>query len=248
MIDRYIRLLRDMELEEKVLHTGVIICFFGLLLPWIGGQWYGSAQQWNGFGFYYSFYPVKMSSFFANAAVTQNTAGFDVNSSALTFGSVAIGGTSTRSISINNSYPFPVKVKVKAQGTISDKISAIAPFKKPEIYFFTKERIAVSENFDFKFFVMQMGKALKKVCTNVVHSGNSIPGDVHVFLHSPWCAHQNRNISFVKNTNFEFTQGFARELIKRELTRTGRGGIFNVSCPRTRTLVLARRLNENLNM
>jgi hypothetical protein len=73
--------------------------------------------------FYYSFYPVKMSSFFANAAVTQNTAGFDVNSSALTFGSVAIGGTSTRSISINNSYPFPVKVKVKAQGTISDKIS-----------------------------------------------------------------------------------------------------------------------------
>jgi hypothetical protein len=101
-------------------------------------------------------------------------------------------------------------------------ISAIAPFKKPEIYFFTKERIAVSENFDFKFFVMQMGKALKKVCTNVVHSGNSIPGDVHVFLHSPWCAHQNRNISFVKNTNFEFTQGFARELIKRELTRIGK--------------------------
>jgi hypothetical protein len=55
MIDRYIRLLRDMELEEKVLHTGVIICFFGLLLPWIGGQWYGSAQQWNGFGFYTGF-------------------------------------------------------------------------------------------------------------------------------------------------------------------------------------------------
>lgn len=110
-------------------------------------------------------------------------------------------------------------------------VSAMAPFKKPEIYFFTKERIAVSENFDFKFFVMQMGKALKKVCTDVVHSSNSIPEEVHVFLHSPWCAQQNRNITFVKTSSFEFTQGFARELIKRELARIGKENSGLVSGP-----------------
>lgn len=52
MLDRLIRVLKTMEIEEKILHAGILICIFGLFLPWIGGQWYGNNQQWNGFGFY----------------------------------------------------------------------------------------------------------------------------------------------------------------------------------------------------
>ncbi|MFA5799464.1 MAG: hypothetical protein WC840_00725 [Candidatus Peribacteraceae bacterium] len=52
MVERLLRLVRAMEIEEKVLHVGVLLCIFALFLPWIGGQWYGNTQQWSGFGFY----------------------------------------------------------------------------------------------------------------------------------------------------------------------------------------------------
>lgn len=52
MLERPIRVLKAMEIEEKILHAGILICLLSLFLPWIGGQWYGNAQQWNGFGFY----------------------------------------------------------------------------------------------------------------------------------------------------------------------------------------------------
>lgn len=41
-----------MELEEKVLHTGAMLCIIGLFFPWLGGQWFGVTEQWNGFGFH----------------------------------------------------------------------------------------------------------------------------------------------------------------------------------------------------
>ena len=55
MFEKFVRVLRAMELEEKVLHTGVAVCVLGLFIPWLGGQWYGKEQQWNGFGFYTGF-------------------------------------------------------------------------------------------------------------------------------------------------------------------------------------------------
>lgn len=55
MYEKFSRMLRSMELEEKVLHAGVLACIFGLFLPWVGGQWFGSVQQWTGFGFYTGF-------------------------------------------------------------------------------------------------------------------------------------------------------------------------------------------------
>ncbi len=55
MYDKFLRMLRAMELEEKVLHTGVLVCILGLFVPWIGGQWSGNVQQWSGFGFYTGF-------------------------------------------------------------------------------------------------------------------------------------------------------------------------------------------------
>lgn len=55
MYEKFLRMLRAMELEEKVLHTGVLVCIVGLFVPWIGGQWAGTVQQWSGFGFYTGF-------------------------------------------------------------------------------------------------------------------------------------------------------------------------------------------------
>ncbi len=55
MYEKFLRIFRAMELEEKILHAGVGICVVGLFIPWLGGQWYGNVQQWNGFGFYTGF-------------------------------------------------------------------------------------------------------------------------------------------------------------------------------------------------
>jgi hypothetical protein len=55
MYDKLLRALRGMELEEKVLHSGALVCIVSLVLPWIGGQTYGTDQQWNGFGFHTGF-------------------------------------------------------------------------------------------------------------------------------------------------------------------------------------------------
>lgn len=44
-----------MELEEKILHSGIGLSVIGLFIPWLGGQWYGKEQEWNGFGFYTGF-------------------------------------------------------------------------------------------------------------------------------------------------------------------------------------------------
>jgi hypothetical protein len=52
MLEKLLRVLRAMEREEKVLHSGVVVCLLGLFIPWLGGQWHGKDQQWNGFGFY----------------------------------------------------------------------------------------------------------------------------------------------------------------------------------------------------
>lgn len=55
MLEKLLRVLRAMEREEKVLHSGVVVCLLGLFIPWLGGQWHGKDQQWNGFGFYTGF-------------------------------------------------------------------------------------------------------------------------------------------------------------------------------------------------
>ncbi len=52
MYEKLLRILRAMELEEKVLHIGVLICLLGLLMPWVGIQLYGNIQQWSGFGYH----------------------------------------------------------------------------------------------------------------------------------------------------------------------------------------------------
>jgi len=68
------------------------------------------------------FTPLSKSLFHASGTITEDLGGFDINSTALIFGSIALGGSSTRSILINNSYPFAIKVKLVLEGSISDKI------------------------------------------------------------------------------------------------------------------------------
>lgn len=70
--------------------------------------------------FFYSFIPVAESSFQASARITEDTGGFDLNSSALTFGSIALGGSSSRSVLVYNPYSFPVRVEPVVDGTISE--------------------------------------------------------------------------------------------------------------------------------
>ena len=74
--------------------------------------------------FYYYIVPIKKSLFPASVMVTKELGGFDVNSTALTFGSITLGGSSTRAVLINNSYPFPVRVKSKVEGPISELIGS----------------------------------------------------------------------------------------------------------------------------
>ncbi|MEK6811472.1 MAG: hypothetical protein AABX96_03115 [Nanoarchaeota archaeon] len=72
--------------------------------------------------FVYYITPVSVSSFQASATVTEDLGGFDLNSSALTFGSIALGGSSTRSILVNNSYSFPIRVESVIDGSIAEMI------------------------------------------------------------------------------------------------------------------------------
>lgn len=73
--------------------------------------------------YFYYITPISEYSYQTTAYVTRDVAGFDVNSSALTFGSIVPGGTSTRSIIVDNSYSFPIKVQPEVEGSIQKIIS-----------------------------------------------------------------------------------------------------------------------------
>jgi len=64
--------------------------------------------------------------------------GFDLNSSALTFGKIPLGGSSARSIAVDNSYNFPIEVNIFATKEIRKFIKA--PFK---IIINSKENISI---------------------------------------------------------------------------------------------------------
>lgn len=49
--------------------------------------------------------------------------GFDLNSSALSFGRVPIGGTATRSVAISNPYDFSVRLKISASREVSSYLA-----------------------------------------------------------------------------------------------------------------------------
>ncbi len=52
MFAKIARALKSMELEERILHGGILMTAVGIFLPWFGGLWFGSESVWSGFGFY----------------------------------------------------------------------------------------------------------------------------------------------------------------------------------------------------
>ena len=61
--------------------------------------------------------------FYTNVNVTLERGGFDLNNTALTFGMVALKGSSTRDLVLNNSYSFPVIISLEAEGEIEQFLS-----------------------------------------------------------------------------------------------------------------------------
>ncbi len=68
--------------------------------------------------FYYS-KNIDVKEVYADVNITSDSGGFDLNNSALTFGKVTLGGSSTRSLKIFNDYEFPISVVVSKEGNIS---------------------------------------------------------------------------------------------------------------------------------
>ncbi len=68
--------------------------------------------------FYVNTKPLDKYEFLASVNVTSDRMGFDVNGSALTFGNVIKGGSSTRNLVLDNGYDFPIVLNIKASGEI----------------------------------------------------------------------------------------------------------------------------------
>src|SRR3989344_1138242 len=51
----FLRALKYLEIEEKVLNIGSLLAILGIFMPWFGGEWSGQPKVWTGLGFYTSF-------------------------------------------------------------------------------------------------------------------------------------------------------------------------------------------------
>ncbi len=67
--------------------------------------------------FYFNYELVDTSEFYANVYVSE-TAGFDLNTSSLTFGNVLRGGSSERTVSFYNDYGFDIVIDACGKGEI----------------------------------------------------------------------------------------------------------------------------------
>lgn len=51
----FLRSLKFLDIEEKILNVSAIVACVAVFLPWFGGEWFGEPKVWTGFGFYTSF-------------------------------------------------------------------------------------------------------------------------------------------------------------------------------------------------
>ena len=51
----FLRALKYLEIEEKILNLGALVALLGVFMPWFGGEWFGQPATWTGFQFYTSF-------------------------------------------------------------------------------------------------------------------------------------------------------------------------------------------------
>jgi hypothetical protein len=75
-----------------------------------------------GYGYYLKNIPLSDGELYVSVSVTNDTGGFDVNSTALTFGKISLGGSSMRSVKVYNPYPFPVRAESSFSGSINDLV------------------------------------------------------------------------------------------------------------------------------
>jgi len=54
-MSNFIRSLKRLEIEEKILNIGSAFALIGVFMPWFGGEWFGEVTTWSGLGFYTSF-------------------------------------------------------------------------------------------------------------------------------------------------------------------------------------------------
>jgi len=73
--------------------------------------------------FFYFSRPIASWNVYMSFEPTEDTGGFDLNNTALTFGKVPRGSSSMRNMDFDNNYDFPVRVAVNVNGTISPYIS-----------------------------------------------------------------------------------------------------------------------------
>ena len=67
---------------------------------------------------------IETREFYASIIVSDKI-GFDLNLTALTFGSILKGGSATRGISIENNFGFPIEVEIYGKGDIKKFIIPI---------------------------------------------------------------------------------------------------------------------------
>ena len=82
-----------------------------------------------------------------------NTAGFDANETALTFGTITSGSVSSRNLTIENKYEFPIKVEFSTKGNITeflifDEVIYLDAAEKKSVMIRT---ISAIDNIDKKF-------------------------------------------------------------------------------------------------
>lgn len=51
----FLKALKYLEIEEKILNIGALAALLGMFVPWFGGEWFGEPAVWTGFQFYTSF-------------------------------------------------------------------------------------------------------------------------------------------------------------------------------------------------
>lgn len=61
---------------------------------------------------------LETKEYYASVNITIDKGGYDLNASALTFGRVAKGGSSTRNLIVKNDYDFPIVAEISARGNI----------------------------------------------------------------------------------------------------------------------------------
>lgn len=64
-----------------------------------------------------TFFYIDKREFYTSLEISDKT-GFDVNSSALIFGEVMPGSSSTKNLILTNNYNFPIKIETKVEGDI----------------------------------------------------------------------------------------------------------------------------------